>query len=456
MGVVYLARDMRLGRLAALKTLGAKNDHEPEDDDAVLRFRREAQLAASLSHPNIVTLYEVGYENKRFTYLAMEYVEGESLLSMMRRVGRLPVDATCRIIDDVLQALAYAHDRGIIHRDIKPANILLSTAGPAKITDFGVARLAHSSSSDITERGQLLGTPHYMSPEQIAGREIDVRSDLFSAGVVMFEMLAARKPFDGAGLTDVLYNVVNQQTPELLLVAPGTPHWAAAFVEKLLAKAPEDRFASAAAAARELRRLMILHGVERERDGESVESAFLPLSADETPTTPIMAPDLGSRTIARRVLALPVPQLAGLAAVMMLLAISGWCVYAVMNYMDDTPSARFHPGQLEELESKKQALAQAELLYEVGAFEESKRRFAAYLKRYPDSQSAREGLQKSDAAIRAIAARRAEASERDERPSRRKAVRTASARESSEAVSEPPQNSEKRSVWSRVKGWFRR
>jgi serine/threonine protein kinase len=452
MGVVYLARDVRLGRLAALKTLAARYEElDPEDDDAMVRFRREAQLAGSLSHPNIVTLYEVGYEKNRFTYLAMEYIEGESLLSMMKRLGRLPLDVTCRVIDDVLQALAYAHERGIIHRDIKPGNILLSTSGATKITDFGVARMVQSSGTDITERGQLLGTPHYMSPEQIAGREIDVRSDLFSVGVVMFEMLAMRKPFEGAALTDVLYNVVHGATPDLIRIAPGTPQWCAAFVARLLAKNAAERFPSAAAASKELRRLMSLNGIDREADESPLALSFAALTQDETPTTPITAPNLASPTMARRIMALPVPHLVGIMTVMLLVAITAASIFVLLRYVNGAPETQITTAQIEELQSKKQALAQADLLYEVGAYEESRRRYAEHLERYPESQVARDGIAKTDAAL-AEQARRAGNEDRARTTSPR--TRTSDRNEMKVAkVAEQPQ---KKSAWERIKGWFRR
>src|SRR5712692_4198108 len=170
MGWVYLARDRRIGRRVALKVIHlAPNAFEDTTsaNEFYRRLQREAEVCGSLLHPNIVTLYEVGYENDRLSYLAMEYVEGETLLELQRRSGAaLTVDTVLTIAADVLRGLEYAHAKGIVHRDIKPANILIATDGTAKIADFGIARPQGSS---MTRAGSLMGTPNYMSPEQVIG-----------------------------------------------------------------------------------------------------------------------------------------------------------------------------------------------------------------------------------------------------------------------------------------------
>lgn len=440
MGVVYLARDLRIGRLVALKTLSPRlqRDESEETETFLHRFRREAQLSGALVHPNIVTLYEVGYERNQFTFLAMEFVDGESLQSLMRRTGVLPLDAACRIADDVLQALGHAHAHGIVHRDVKPANILVRVNGQAKLTDFGIARAQDGNQTDITAHGQILGTPHYMSPEQIAGEPIDGRADLFSVGVIMFEMLTGRKPFEGAGLTDVLYHIVHQPAPKL----PDTvPPWCAAFVMKLLAKDPDERFADAHEAARELRRAMTKNQI---LFAEQLPPVHLrverQISADETPTTPIIAPDFAMRSesVLRRTLprGVVLPILAGV------LIAFGAFVVSMTRHIDEGPTASFSPGQLETMREKKASLDAAIILYEAGALEESRRRFERHLTLYPESAVAQEWLDRVDAQL---ASRVTVA---PDTPSKKQTISKASPRKVT------PQK--RKTFWSRVRSIFTR
>ena len=193
-GKVWLARHRRFGRRVALKTVHLEHKFEDEidRDEFYKRLQREAELCGAMQHPNIVTLYDVGYDGELVSYLATEYVDGESLLARLRRTRPLPLNEAISIAADILRGLAYAHSKGIIHRDIKPANILLTADGQAKIADFGVARPLHSS---LTATRSLVGTPNYMSPEQVKTTPVSTRSDLFSAGVVMYEMLTGLKPF---------------------------------------------------------------------------------------------------------------------------------------------------------------------------------------------------------------------------------------------------------------------
>ena len=218
MGVVYLAKDPVIGRLVAVKTI---RNSQTEDDDSESRefrerFVREAQTAGILSHPNIVTIHDIGEDTEsRTSFIAMEYIEGRNLKSLLADKKKFSWDEVADLIAQIGEALDYAHRKGIIHRDIKPANIIMTTDGKIKITDFGIAKVA---SSNLTTTGQFLGTPNYMSPEQVSGAPVDGRSDIFSLGVVLYEMLTNRKPFSGDNLTAISYKIVHEDfTP------PGGP-----------------------------------------------------------------------------------------------------------------------------------------------------------------------------------------------------------------------------------------
>src|SRR5947208_3819784 len=246
-GKVYLARHRRIGRRVALKIIRPEQrfDDDADREEFHRRLQREAELCASLHHPNIVTLFEAGYQDDVVAFLATEYVEGESLQSRLKKTRPLPLDDALRIGADVLRALDFAHAKGIIHRDIKPGNIIIATSGEAKITDFGIARPVNSS---LTGTNSLLGTPNYMSPEQVKSSAITPRAALFSAGVVMYEMLTGVKPFSASDISGILYNVVNTEPPAVDKLNPTVPRAVSKVVAKLLAKAPQARYASAAQA----------------------------------------------------------------------------------------------------------------------------------------------------------------------------------------------------------------
>src|SRR5436190_13718322 len=254
MGMVYLARDKRIGRRVALKTVQVQQqfDDESEATEFYQRLQREAEVCGAMQHPNIVTLYEPGYENNVISFLATEWVEGESLRDRLKRSKPLPLDDALRIGEDILRGLTYAHAKGVIHRDIKPANILLSSDGQAKIADFGIARPAGST---LTQVGSMLGTPNYMSPEQVKCSDVTARSDLFSVGVVMYELLTGVKPFSAPDVSGILRNVVEKEPQLASEVNPEVPENVARFVEKLLPKSPDARFANALAALREVQAL---------------------------------------------------------------------------------------------------------------------------------------------------------------------------------------------------------
>ncbi len=237
MGVVYKAYDPVIDRLVAIKTINKQM--VDETGDALSRLRREAQSAGRLSHPNIVAIYDYG-ENQKFAYIAMEYIDGRPLSVAMAQ-SPPSLAESLGIMRQVLAALDYSHERKVVHRDIKPANIMLMADGTVKITDFGIARL---ESSTMTQTGAFMGTPAYMSPEQVKGLVADARSDLFSAAVVLFEMLSGQRPFSGAGAS-LVYQILHSEPTRLSELNSKVPPALQAVVEKGMAKDPEARFATA-------------------------------------------------------------------------------------------------------------------------------------------------------------------------------------------------------------------
>ena len=242
MGAVYLATEVALEREVAIKVLPPDRGATKDSRD---RFRREARTAAKLSHPNIVPLHTFG-DVEGTLYFVMGYVRGESLAARIRREGRLQVEEARRILVEIADALDYAHKLGIVHRDIKPDNVLLEEgSGRAMLTDFGVAK-ALGVGQTMTVAGSILGTPHYMSPEQAQGKsDLDGRSDIYSLGVMGFAMLAGRLPFDGATPADVLVQHITKEAPSLASLAPGVPSELTSAITRCLAKDPDQRWPGA-------------------------------------------------------------------------------------------------------------------------------------------------------------------------------------------------------------------
>ena len=238
--IVYEARDAGINRRVALKELLLPpNLAGAQRRERVERFYREARAAGSLSHPNIVTIYEAGEDHGRH-FIAMEYLEGQTLRDVVEIEGKLPVERAVEIAAQVCDALAYAHSKGVIHRDIKPDNIQILPGGRIKITDFGIARIMEEPS--LTADGQVFGTPSYMSPEQVAGKPLDPRTDIFSLGIVLYEMLTGRKPFTGDTVVTITYNIMNQD----VTVPPTIPAYLERVLRRSLAKDPNLRYSSAA------------------------------------------------------------------------------------------------------------------------------------------------------------------------------------------------------------------
>src|SRR5438128_11658 len=241
MGVVYLAKDPLIGRLVALKTIRAARGDDDETREFQQRFIREAQAAGILNHPAIVTVHDIGQDEPSGTnFIAMEYVEGQNMKEILAQGRPLSFDEIGDIIAQVADALDFAHSKGIVHRDVKPANIILLEGNRAKITDFGIAKIA--SGGNLTTTGQFLGTPNYMAPEQIRGAPVDGRTDIFSLGICLYECLTRRKPFGGDSLTAISYKIVHEPFPPLHEINPQIPDGYEDVVGLCLAKEPAKRY----------------------------------------------------------------------------------------------------------------------------------------------------------------------------------------------------------------------
>ena len=251
MAEVYLAQQLSLGRQVALKVLNAELARDP---NYVRRFHHEARAAAALVHAGIVQIYEVGQDDG-VHYIAQEYVAGRNLGEVIRSRGSLAPQLTLDILRQVAAALAKAASEGIVHRDIKPENIMLARSGEVKVADFGLARVQGDGGANLTQVGVTMGTPLYMSPEQIEGRELDSRSDIYSLGVTAYHMLAGEPPFTGDSPLSVAVQHLNQPAPPLASRRPDVPPRFAGVIERMMAKKPADRFADPAALLGELHAL---------------------------------------------------------------------------------------------------------------------------------------------------------------------------------------------------------
>jgi tRNA A-37 threonylcarbamoyl transferase component Bud32 len=234
MGEVFRARDYALGRDVALKTISG----ERADDILQKRFEREAQMAAALAHPNIITVFDFGQEHGRL-FMAMELLEGRELKAVIAD-GSLPaLEDKLAVVEQIASGLAFAHENGVVHRDLKPANIHVQADGQVKIMDFGLAKLP---GSDMTRTGMVMGTPHYMSPEQVRGERADSRSDVFALGCILYELLTGRKPFDADSMHAVLFKVLQEAPRDVRDLNPETPIVLVQVLDKALAKKAEARF----------------------------------------------------------------------------------------------------------------------------------------------------------------------------------------------------------------------
>jgi eukaryotic-like serine/threonine-protein kinase len=264
MSSVYKAHDTLLERNVALKIL---HDHYSDDEEFVERFRREARAVAQLSHPNIVTVIDRG-ESGRRQFIVFEYIDGENLKELLVRSGRLPIERALELALEVAWGLAFAHDNGLVHRDVKPQNVLLNGDGKAKVTDFGIAR-SRDVEHGVTQTGTVLGTSNYIAPEQATGQPVDTQTDVYSLGVVLYELIAGDVPFPGESFVSVAMKHVNEPPPNLLDVRRNVPLRVAAAVDRALEKDPRQRFPSMAAFAAELQACLA------ELDGDEAGDATL-------------------------------------------------------------------------------------------------------------------------------------------------------------------------------------
>ncbi len=256
MAEVYRARDIRLDRIVAVKTL---REDLARDQTFQARFRREAQSAASLNHPSIVAVYDTGEDNTGGThvpYIVMEYVDGRTLRELLREDRRLLPERALEITDGVLRALDYSHRNGIVHRDIKPGNVMLTRDGKIKVMDFGIARAVSDAQATMTQTAQVIGTAQYLSPEQARGERVDARSDLYSTGCLLYELLTGRPPFLGDSPVAIAYQHVRENPVPPSRVDPEVPQWADAIVLRAMAKDPRDRYQSAAEMRQDIQRAL--------------------------------------------------------------------------------------------------------------------------------------------------------------------------------------------------------
>jgi serine/threonine-protein kinase len=285
MGVVYRANDPLLDRQVAIKTVSMSLDPQ-EMAEYEGRFYQEAKAVGSLNHPNIVTVYDVG-KSGNLAYMAMEFLQGEELRSLMASGRPLPITRAVDIAAQVAEGLAYAHQNGVVHRDVKPANIMLSATGRCKITDFGIARMR--SAEVRTQTGIVLGSPRYMSPEQVAGKRAEPRSDIFSLGVILYEMLTGKPPFTGEDVTSVMFQIMNLVPPPPSSLNARVPEVLDFIVAKAIAKVLDDRYASADELAKDLREV-----------AKQIDTTVHTLSATRPPVAPKLDPD-AAQTLVRSI-----------------------------------------------------------------------------------------------------------------------------------------------------------
>src|ERR1700723_2374642 len=254
MAEVFRARDIRLDRIVAVKTL---RDDLARDQTFQARFRREAQSAASLNHPSIVAVYDTGEDMVGHTpvpYIVMEYVDGRTLRDLLRDDRRLLPERALERTDGVLRGLDYSHRKGIVHRGIKPGNVMLTRDAEVKVMDFGLARAVSDAQATMTQTAQVIGTAQYLSPEQARGERVDARSDLYSTGCLLYELLTGRPPFTGDSPVAIAYQHVRENPIPPSRVDPDAPPWADAIVLKAMAKSPADRYQTAADMRADLQR----------------------------------------------------------------------------------------------------------------------------------------------------------------------------------------------------------
>jgi len=277
MGIVYQGKDPKIGRVVAIKTMALSQEFEADElKDVKERFFREAETAGRLTHPNIVTIYDAGEEHD-LAYIAMEFLKGKDLTPHIKPENLLPLGKALSIIARVAEALAYAHRNSVVHRDVKPANIMYEPESDSvKVTDFGIARITDSSK---TKTGMVLGTPSYMSPEQLAGKKIEGRSDLFSLGVTLYQLASGRLPFEGDSMAQLMFKIATEPHADIRTHNPKLPACVAAIVNKALAKDPQTRYQDGEQMAKALRLCL-----------QSLQAAARPSPAPPAPAAQASSP----------------------------------------------------------------------------------------------------------------------------------------------------------------------
>src|SRR5688572_32949614 len=273
MGVVYEGVDPRLGRRVAIKTILKSHLDDDTAKDFAMRFVREAQAVARLNHPNIVQVYDFGEEGD-IAYLVMEFIRGKELKNFFDANERFDLKECVRIMGELCEALEFAHNAGIIHRDIKPANVMIDAQGRTKLTDFGVARVQDSDKTSVerTQAGTMVGTPAYMSPEQITGGTIDKRTDVFSAGIILYQFLTGEKPFTGGGAWTIAKKIIQEDPPLPSSLNNAVTPFFDAVVNKALSKNADTRYQSARDLGVALKRALEGKGEEEDSDKTVVGS----------------------------------------------------------------------------------------------------------------------------------------------------------------------------------------
>lgn len=286
MGVVYKARDPVIGRMVAIKSIPETYALEPaKREEFIRRLRQEAATAGRLQHPNIVTIYDVG-ESESGPYIAMEFLDGVTLREVIAAQKTLSLRQLYEVVRQVAEGLDYAHSKAVIHRDIKPANLMIVQGNLVKIMDLGIARIPFS---DLTKEGKLVGSPSYMSPEQLQGQKIDGRSDLFSLGVTIYQCMTLKKPFPGENINEICLKIVHGSFAPVTQLRPDLPKAFDSFMETALAKDPDLRFQSGAEMARALEKLISDRGERADSTAsESVSEGVpprAPTAAEEMAVT---------------------------------------------------------------------------------------------------------------------------------------------------------------------------
>jgi serine/threonine protein kinase len=276
MAVIYKAQDLDLNRMVAVKVLRPSLVSDPE---FLMRFRREAQAAANLSHPNIVTVHDVGQDGPKTHYIVMEFVSGQNLKKLIRARGAFEVDPALSIIIEVCKGVGYAHRAGLVHCDIKPQNILVTPENSIKVVDFGIARAFSAARSGDEVEDVVWGSPHYFSPEQAAGQPPTPASDVYSIGVVLFELLTGRLPFTGQDYQELALAHLKQDPPSIIDVNPALPQELDRIVRKLMAKEPATRYRT----ADQLGRILTQY---RQQGEQPTTSSFIVKPSSVTPPSP--------------------------------------------------------------------------------------------------------------------------------------------------------------------------